>query len=241
MNFDILKMKRYKIAGLIVAMDSFGKTVEQGKPYLIETDDTPDVIIKSNWQKLKEQAPHLSDESCEYLSTGSSFYRQLVNFDGIMLHSSAVAIDGKAYLFTAPCGTGKSTHTSLWLKEFGNRAFILNDDKPAIRFEDGVLYAYGTPWSGKTAQNVNCKAEIGGICILARGEKNKINRITGKPAIFGLYSQTIRPQKEEYINKVLDLIAKIIDNVPVWQLYCNTDPEAAHISYEAMSAASQNN
>ena len=144
-----------------------------------------------------------------------------------------------AYLFTAPCGTGKSTHTSLWLREFGERAFILNDDKPALRLEDGVFYAYGTPWSGKTDQNVNARIPVGGICVLARGERNEIKRISGKSAVFGIFSQTMRPKKEEYITKVLDLITKLIENVPIWELHCNTDPEAAHVSFEAMSSAVQ--
>lgn len=233
-------MQYYKIAGLTVAMDSFGKTVEQAKPYLTDAVECPDITITSNWRKGKEKYPQLSDESCEYLSTGGSFYRQLVNFNGIMLHSSAVVMDGKAYLFSAPCGTGKSTHTALWLKEFGESAYILNDDKPAVRLEDDVFYAYGTPWSGKTDQNVNRRVPIGGICILSRGEENKIERVTGKTAILGIYSQTLRPKRVEYIDKVFYLIEKIIENVPIWQLHCNTDPEAAHISYNAMSAVSQN-
>lgn len=231
--------KIYKIAGLTVAMDSFGKTVKQAEPYLIDTVDDPDIIVESNWQSVKSKHPQVTDESCEYISTGSSFYRQLIKFDGIMLHSSAVVMDGKAYLFTAPCGTGKSTHTALWLREFGDRAFILNDDKPAIRLEDGAFYAYGTPWSGKTGQNVNCRVPLGGICILRRGAANKIERAEKKSAIFGIFSQTVRPKKVENIDKVFFLIEKIIEKVPVWQLHCNTDPEAAHVSYNAMSAVSQ--
>lgn len=234
-------MEYYRIAGLSVAMESFGKTVDQAKPYLGEAVGEPDIVIRSNWQRLKEKQPEISDESCEYLSTGASFYRQLIKFNGIMIHSSAVVVDGKAYLFTAPCGTGKSTHTALWLREFGDRAVILNDDKPAVRLEDGVFYAYGTPWSGKTNQNLNRRVPIGGICILARGEKNEISRVTGKTAIFGLLSQTVRPKNEVFMNKVLDLLSRLIDTVPIWQLFCTMDLEAARVSYEAMSSASQKN
>ena len=232
-------MKYYNIAGLSVAMDSFGKTVEQAKPYLAETVDNPDITVVSQWQRLKKSRPQVSEESCEYLSTGTSFYRQLIKFNGIMLHSSAVVMDGKAYLFTAPCGTGKSTHTSLWLEEFGERAFILNDDKPAVRLENGVFYAYGTPWSGKTNQNVNCRVPIGGICIIERGEQNEIKRVTGKTAVFGIFSQTLKPKNAKYMDKVLELISKLIEAVPIWQMSSNTDPEAAHVSFEAMSVFSQ--
>ena len=231
-------MKYYKIAGLTVAMDSFGKTVEQAKPYLAETVDEPDIIISSNPKKLKEKAPNLSDESCEYLSTGNSFYRQLLNYDGTVLHSSAVVVDGVAYLFTAPSGTGKSTHTALWLKVFGERAFILNDDKPAIRLEGGEFFAYGTPWSGKTDQNLNCRVPLGGICILRRGEENVIERAYGKTAIKGIFSQMLRPKNEEYANKALFLLERLIAQVPVWQMHCNMNDDAALVSYEAMSGAS---
>ena len=134
-------MGRYKIAGLIVEMDSFGKTVEQAKPYLVDTAGDPDIIISSNWQRFKEKHPELSDESCEYLCTGSYFYKQIVNFNGIMIHSSAVVMDGKAYLFTAPCGTGKSTHIALWKKAFGDSVHVVNGDKPIVREINGEFLA----------------------------------------------------------------------------------------------------
>ena len=174
---------------------------------------------------------------CEYAYTGMSFYKQLINFGGLLLHSSAVVVDGRAYLFTASSGTGKSTHTSLYLEEFGDRAFILNDDKPALRLEDGAFFAYGTPWSGKTEQNINARVPIGGICVLSRGETNEISRIGGKQAIFGIYSQTLRPQSDAYMDKVLALIEQLIETVPIWSLKCNMEREAARISYAAMSNA----
>ena len=90
----------YKIANLTVAMDSFGRTVDQAKPYLLEATGNADICIRSSWRALQARQPHLSDDDCEYLMTGSSFYHQLLNFDGMMLHSSAVVRDGKAYLFT---------------------------------------------------------------------------------------------------------------------------------------------
>jgi hypothetical protein len=226
----------YKIADLTVEMDTFGRTLEQAKPYAIPPVDKADVSIKCDWERFKEKHPELSEETCEYIFTASAFYKSLILFDGIMLHSSAVVVDGKAYLFTAPCGTGKSTHTQLWLKKFGDRAFILNDDKPALRLEDGKFYAYGTPWSGKHDISVNCRAELGGICILSRGEVNKIERIKGKDAIIGIYSQTLRIKDVAYFDKILSLIDKLIERVGVWRLECNMDLEAAEISYRAMSA-----
>lgn len=228
--------KYYKISGLTVEMDSFGYTVTQAEPYLTEAVEKADIVIRSNWEKVKEKQPHLSDEDCEYMSTGASFYYQLLGFDGMLLHSSAVVLGGEAYLFSAPCGTGKSTHTALWRKVFGeDRAVILNDDKPALRLEDGVWYAYGTPWSGKTDQNLNIKVPLKGICILTRSEENHIEPFGGKDAIFALLEQTARPQGAEGRIKMLTLLDKLLTQVPVWKMGCNMEADAPRVSYEAMS------
>ena len=138
-------------------------------------------------------------------------------------------------MFTANPGTGKSTHTSLWLQKFGNRAFILNDDKPALRLEDGAWYAYGTPWSGKHDISVNARVPVAGIACLERGEINEIEPFSGRDAVLALLRQCNRPKAAEYRIKLLDLLDKLITQVPVWKLKCNMDPEAAIVSYEAMS------
>ena len=229
--------KYYKIAGLTVLMESFGRTVEQAEPYETLPTDECNVVIENATSEFINKYSFAPEDVCEYMYTGMSFYKQLINYSGIMLHSSAVVVDGRAYLFTAPSGTGKSTHTSLYLREFGDRAYILNDDKPAIRLEDGTFYAYGTPWSGKNNISANERVPIAGICVLGRAEDNTITRIGGKAAIFGIYSQTMHPKSEEYMDKALSVIERIIEKIPIWELKCNMSPEAARLSYEAMSDA----
>ena len=224
----------YNIAGLTVRMDSFGRTVKQAQPYLCSAAK-PDIVIHSDWKSLQKAQPHLNDEDCEYLCTGGSFYRQLLQFDGLLLHASAVVLDGKAYLFSAPCGTGKSTHTRLWLDVFGDRAFILNDDKPALRLVDGVWYAYGTPWSGKEDISANCGVPIGGICYLHQSYENEITRISGAKAVFCLLEQTARPPEPQLRSKLMDLLNQLIEKVPIWEMGCNMDKRAAIMAYSAMS------
>lgn len=226
----------YKITGLTVEMDSFGRTVKQAEPYLAEPGK-PDIVVAGDWRALQENQPHLTKDDSEYIVTGSSFYNQLLNFDGMLLHASAVILDGWAYLFSAPSGTGKSTHTTLWRKVFGeDKALILNDDKPALRFEEGRFYAYGTPWSGKTDMNINQRVPLAGICMLGRGERNEIEPFAGAEAVHALLEQTIRPRNAAKTVKLLELVDKLFENVPVWKMKCNMDPEAARVSYEAMSA-----
>ena len=152
-----------------------------------------------------------------------------------MLHSSAVVVDGRAYLFSAPSGTGKSTHTQLWLKLFGERAYILNDDKPALRLENGVWYVYGTPWSGKHDISVNTRVPLAGIAKIERGEYNEIIPWTGYEVLNTLMKQLVRPRDMEAQLKLMDILDKLISQIPMWKLRCNMGDEAAIISYEAMS------
>ena len=165
---------------------------------------------------------------------------QLLGRNTLMLHGSTVAVDGKAYLFTADSGTGKSTHTSLWLRAFGDRAYILNDDKPALRLEDGAWYAYGTPWSGKHDISVNTRVPVKGIALLERGAQNEITPAANAEAVSKLLKQVNRPRAMEYRIKLLELLDQLITKVPVWNLRCNMNPEAAAVAYEAMSGTQFN-
>ncbi len=234
-------MKHYRIAGLRVAMSSFGRTEEQAAAYEIPIIGEPDIIIQSAPELLQEQNPHLSFDDCEYMSTGSSFYVQLLRYSAMMLHASCVVVDDRAYLFTAACGTGKSTHTKLWLQQFGDRAYILNDDKPALRLEDGVWYAYGTPWSGKYNISRNARVPVAGIAVLERSETNEIAPFNGVHAISAILNQAVRPAGAHYRVLVLETLDRLISKVPVWKLKCNMDPDAAMISYHAMSGSDKEN
>lgn len=230
----------YKIADLIVQMDSFGRTLQQAEPYRI-ADAPADLTIHSDPETLMQKNPHLSLEDCEYLSTGGSFYRQLMSFDGMMLHASCVVVDDRAYLFSAPCGTGKSTHVRLWLKLFGERAYILNDDKPALRVIDGTVYAYGTPWSGKDDCSRNARVELGGIAVVKRAAENSIRKLATHEAIFALMNQTARSVLPEAMQRCIGTIERIVETGKIYELSCNMDITAAKLSYETMSEMRMDN
>lgn len=237
-------MHTYKICELVVNADfRFPKSINRAEKYLIEPSETCDICIPYDMQEIdsiKQQAPHLNLEDCEIIHTSSTFYRQLVSrFNGFMLHSSAVVVDNKAYLFSAPSGTGKSTHTSQWLKLFGDKAYILNDDKPAIMITDGKVYAYGTPWSGKSDLNLNLGVPLQGICVLERSEENFIERLDNGTAIYKILNQTLRPPIEGFMDRLLDMLDKVLTDVPVWRMGCNISTEAAQMAFDNMSKGKQ--
>lgn len=228
--------KDYIIAGLRIRMDTFGRTEEQAEPYRTDTPGEPDLVVRSAAKYVKERQPQMSMDDCEYMATGAFFYKNLLDYDGLLIHSSAVIMDGYAYLFSAPCGTGKSTHTTMWREAFGyDKVLMLNDDKPVLRLENGRWYAYGTPWSGKTAQNLNMRAPVGGVCMLTRGETNEIVPFGGAQAALELMEQTSRPPKAELRAKLLELMNDLLTMVPIWKLKCTPTVEAARVSQKAMA------
>ena len=157
---------------------------------------------------------------------------KLLEQDVLLMHGSTVAVDGQAYLFTAPCGTGKSTHTRLWREVFGERAVMVNDDKPFLRFVDGQVLAYGSPWSGKHGLANNVCFPLKGICVLRRGAENEIRPGAGEELFGFLLRQIFRPDGEE---RVPGLLEELMNRVAVWEMACNREPEAAWVSYGAMS------
>lgn len=232
-------MKLHRIADLYVGIEYKYDTMKKQAPKY-ESVDKPDIVEIAVWssdasiQSLKEKNPQLSESDCEYLITGSNFYDCLIGFNGLMIHSSAVLYNGEAYLFSADSGTGKSTHTQLWLKAFGQDAKILNDDKPAIRIIDGKVYAYGTPWSGKTDLNENVRAPLKGICFIHRSQKNEIKRVEPQTIVHELLKQTLRPTDKAKMTNLLNNIDELLRTVPVYTMGCNMDIEAAYVAYEGM-------
>lgn len=223
-----------KIADLYVEVPASGGLALRCREYL--TSDLAEADIRINPELYKpDTRPHLNYDDVAYLDSGAQFYRQLLDFDGMMLHSSAVEMDGYAYLFSGPCGMGKSTHTRLWQKTFGSSAQVFNDDKPALRRIDGRWFAYGTPWCGKDSINQNRKVPLGGICFLKQGQENKIRRLNEQEAIGRVLAQTMHKFRDpKRVELMLGHVGNLVDEIPIYLLENRPEPEAALLSHETM-------
>lgn len=236
-----------KVAGLIVRVEPmFQSTREYCRPYL--TDHEPDFIVRITPEDLVHEQLLLEREAVEeglkirkfkdpFLER-STIQRRVADFlisrNTLMLHGSTVAVDGKAYLFTAPCGTGKSTHTRLWRELFGDRAIMVNDDKPFLQITSGCVLAYGSPWSGKHGLATNVCVPLKGICLLHRGKENLIHRVQADFLVDMLRQQVHIPDDESLKQSTLSLVDLLAQMVPLWEMNCNKELGAAEVAYHAM-------
>jgi hypothetical protein len=193
------------------------------------------VITEKEVLKEKADAPDFPDYYLESLA----LFRKLCEYvlssaNGIIFHSSAIAVDGEGYLFTAPSGTGKSTHTRLWRELLGDKAIMINDDKPIIRYEDGEFYVYGTPWTGKHRLGENVRVKIKAICEIKRAKENRMEKLSPFEMFITIMNQTLRPKGEEDLDKLLKLIEKLLSKVKTFRLYCNVSIDAAKLSYNTL-------
>lgn len=152
----------------------------------------------------------------------------------VLMHGSAIAIDGKGYIFTALSGTGKSTHTGLLRKLHGDNAIMINDDKPFIKISDDKIYVCGTPWMGKHEIGCNMTAPLEGIFFLRRSENNVLSRLSPEDALTLLLTQCHRPDDPEKLIYTLDILDQILTRVPLYDFGCNMDISAAELSSSVM-------
>lgn len=149
----------------------------------------------------------------------------LVFNGGFAVHASSVVYDGYGLAFSAESGTGKSTHTDLWLKEYPG-TYILNDDAPVFRKTDGIWYMYGSPWAGTTGINCNVKVCAKALVFLERSVYNTIRDCSSFEAIKRIFEAIINPVSDEITDIILDLVSSLLKEIKVCVLGCNISPEA---------------
>lgn len=155
--------------------------------------------------------------------------------DTLLVHASVIKQDKRGYLFLGQSGTGKSTHSSLWLKHIEGSE-LLNDDNPVIVLEDGVAKVYGSPWSGKTPCYKNDSAPIGAFVRIKQDPENRIMREQPLRAFATLLPSMSNMKWDKRVyNGICDSVARLVASVPLYTLACRPDQEAAEVCYAEVS------
>lgn len=207
------------------------------KDYRVETHEKVDIFAATTEQKIAaEQANGVGAtvHACESLCIYREIAEQLPALSRFVFHGAAISYKDKAYIFTAPSGTGKTTHISLWQKYIGEAVGIINGDKPIIGFGDTVT-VYGTPWAGKENLQNNTSALLGGICIIKRGTENKIRKLFPIEVLPHIMNQVYMPQDKEAMDATMKLIDRLITTVPVFILECDISEDAVKASFTKLT------
>ncbi|MBR4628175.1 MAG: hypothetical protein IKO47_10845 [Ruminococcus sp.] len=239
--------RNYKIAGKVVEISSLLNDVhDYCADYL--TDEPADYSVVTSMDDIvfeREKSAHeneLEGRPVHYYPDGYleelAVYRKIadkmLDYDTILFHGSVIAVDGQGYLFTAKSGTGKSTHTSLWMKYFGDKAVMVNDDKPLLAVTEEGVTAYGTPYNGKHRRGANISVPLKAICILTRAENNSIAPVLPIQVYPLLIQQVNRPADPLKMQKTLELVDRLSEKTKLYKLGCNMDISAAVTAYEGM-------
>ena len=205
----------------------------QNWDHLVIVDDCRQQKRKKEdkWKKLLFGQGRTLDEESEWIELClTGFYSYATLHNTMMIHASAVKYQDKAVLFTAPSGTGKTTQAELWKKIVG--ADILNGDRVFITYvcNEDKLYAWGSPWAGSSPYIVNDCAEIVGIIVLEQADENFLQKMSVEESMMQLSSNSFLPMWDvECLKGMLDVMNRVLKNVPVYKLACRPDEAAVKV------------
>lgn len=224
-------MAVYQIAGLRwkIALKT-PYAVRHMHDYLADGDDFDEELVITKDDILFEQSLATGSAACSVEFTAilrKVCHALLYRYDGLFLHAATLMYNGKAYAFTAPSGTGKTTHCKLWRSVLGeDKVRFLNGDKLLLRFQDGRPIAYGNPWQGKEDYGENGQCELNAIFIVQRAEENSVFPAPPSESLRQLLRATVFPNDGEGKLKLLDRLEQILNTVKIGVLNVNMDPDA---------------
>lgn len=245
---------KVKLAELVIGVECRYETTKWFcKDYLVEDEDK-DIEVKIEDRDIENERQTSLDveqekegtekdisvkkteyrnEYLETLALLRKISERLPEYNCFLMHGAVAAADGKGYMFTAPSGTGKSTHINLWKKYYAN-VTIVNGDKPFIRIKDSGVWAYGTPWAGKEGWQENVTVPLRAICILGRGEDNRIEKMSLIQALPYIMRQIHYTDDPDMAGRILELLDQMMADVPIYWLECDMSREAAECSYKEL-------
>ncbi len=228
---------KVKIADLVMDIQNkYPYTQMLCRSYLCDENLPADFTVtasKEDFERDRAACPTFSPGYIESLAICRAISAELIRYNGFILHASVIEKGGEAFAFSAPSGTGKTTHAHLWLDVFPD-ARIINGDKPFLRFLGDTPTVYGTPWCGKEGDNVNVSAPLKALCFIERSPTNSISPLGSSEALSRLFHQLLLPKDTALLTALLDCVSRFLEVTPLYLLKCNMDKQAAVVAYEGM-------
>ena len=252
------------LAGLTVRVEPLHDRIrEQCRGYLLGGPDAggpgrePDIDVRVTPAMVGHERRLATpgdwpDDYLETLAVHRAVAERLPAFDRIAFHGAAIAYapgpegEGRreprmpqGLVFTAPSGTGKSTHIALWRRRFGADVQVINGDKPVLALDADGATVHATPWAGKEGwQTPRAQAPLTALCVVTRGDEDRCVRMDAGEAMPAILRQTYLPSDAETAGLTLGLVDRLLATVPVYRLTCGIRPEAVDAAATAMLGAS---
>lgn len=205
--------------------------------YRSDGDMECSAIVSVSQEEMRRRAMDFGESAfAEYNLLMEQFAKQLLGYDRCLFHGVALCTDERAWLITAPSGTGKSTQYLRWKELYGDQVRLINGDKPILEFQSGGdIIVHPSPWMGKERWRGNGPAKLAGIIYLEQGKKNQICPMAVCEAVIPLYTQFLyRPEEKSEILQVSSMLDRILRTVPVWKLVNRGDLESARLTHDTV-------
>ena len=195
---------------------------------------TPEFMQENRWlvDENEESQPFIEFQ-CLMLATGNA----LLTHKRALFHGAAFLWRGKAWIITAPSGTGKTTQLKHWRKTLRREIQVINGDKPLLECrDDSSVWVHSSPWRGKEKLGrPDMHAPLGGILLLEQGDHNEIRRLTPEEAVLPLFVEFVSyPECEDQIRGQAQILRQILDTVPVWKLVNLGDEASARLTQQTL-------
>lgn len=233
---------KINLANMIIHIQGVYDTLrEYCKEYITTEKKIEDFSITVTSEEIQNEREsneydQKSDNYIEIIMTLLKIADELPDRNKFLMHGALVAWKRAGYIFTAPSGTGKTTHVRLWEKYLESDAEIINGDKPILEVKEDEIVAYGTPWAGKERLQKNTCVPVRGICFLRQSEINTIHRLSKKEALLLLLPQIYIMSDSQKAGKTLELFSEVLERIPIYEFRCNISEQAVKCSFDILTA-----
>lgn len=222
----------YNFAGICISTKNSLESIEKSCAKYA-CNETPDQIITITETDLEYEKRFVSTSEQAILEN-AAFCRKIAelaaSYDTLFMHAAVLSVDGMGIAFVAPSGTGKTTHVLNWLNVLGDRASIVNGDKPLLRRSNGVFYAYPTPWCGKEGFAGKTEVPLKAIAFITRSLNNETIKLPKNAVLARLLSAIYISRDKKTAEHTLALVEMLIESYDFYEIQCDASVESAIIS-----------
>ncbi len=228
-------MFNIKLADICMGIDNKYLYLEKMCSKYITDDAKCEFVVSVTDEEIIAEKTDI-DFPLDYLESLAVYRKiaeKMADYDGFLMHGVVLETKGCGVAFLAKSGVGKSTHARFWLEFLGDRAEIINGDKPLVRIKDGVPFAYGTPWAGKEGIEQNKSVTLKKICFIKRGNENSCVSLEKNKVLTPLLNQIHFPNNR-FLGRILGTVEKVVENAEFFEIQCIKDVSAAEVAYNGI-------